>query len=179
MFRMTLRSAYRRTERSLLVKPPSLKTGSPNRFVVTIGTTSPVSASAALNSSMIRVRSLALEPGGTRSSSWNVMPYAPNSASLCTASTPASTGRVASPNRSRACQPTVHRPKLNLSSRVMVGVTKGPPLASGGDPVEWRGGGDAGHIVRRWLLGSRMDRGATPPTRPAESRLAGGEGAAD
>src|SRR4051795_1810827 len=121
MFCMTLRRAYRRTERSLLVKPPSLKTGSPNRFVVTIGTTSPVSASAAWNSSMIRVRSPALEPGGTRSSSWNVMPYAPSSANLCTASTAARTGRVASPKRSRACQPTVHRPKLNLSSRVGLG----------------------------------------------------------
>jgi hypothetical protein len=32
----------------LLVKPPSLKTGSPNRLVVTIGTTSPVSARAGL-----------------------------------------------------------------------------------------------------------------------------------
>src|SRR5512133_3269328 len=46
------------------------------------------------------------------------MPKAPSSESLCTASTAARTGRVASPNRSLACQPTVHRPKLNLSSRV-------------------------------------------------------------
>src|SRR4051794_11747194 len=83
-----------------------------------MGTTRPVSARAALNSSMIRARSLLLDPGGIRSSSWKVMPYAPSSASLCTASTAARTGRVASPNRSRACQPTVHRPKLNLSSRV-------------------------------------------------------------
>src|SRR3954468_3238336 len=86
-----------------------------------MGTTRPVSVRAALNSSMIRARSLLLDPGGIRSSSWKVMPYAPSSASLCTASTAARTGRVASPNRSRACQPTVHRPKLNLSSRVGCG----------------------------------------------------------
>ena len=73
---------------------------------------------------MIRCRSVQLLPGGIRSSSWKVMPYAPSSASLCTASTPASTGRVASPNRSRACQPTVHRPKLNLSSRVGCGAIR-------------------------------------------------------
>jgi len=74
MLRMTLRIAYRRTERSLLVKPPSLKSGSPKRFVVTIGTTRPVSVSAALNSSMICCRSDGLRPGGIRSSSWKVMP---------------------------------------------------------------------------------------------------------
>ena len=50
-------------------------------------------------------------------------PGRPKLTSLCTASTPANTGRVAAPNRSRACQPTVHRPKLNLSSRVGVGVS--------------------------------------------------------
>ena len=49
MLRITLRSAYRRTERSLLVKPPSLNTGWVNRLVVTIGTTRPVSSSAARN----------------------------------------------------------------------------------------------------------------------------------
>jgi hypothetical protein len=74
MLRITLRRAYRRTDRSLLVKPPSLKTGSPNRLVVTIGTTRPVSARACLNSSMIRVRSALLLSGGTRSSSWKVIP---------------------------------------------------------------------------------------------------------
>jgi hypothetical protein len=41
---------------------------------VTIGTTMPVSSRAPLNSSMIRCRSLVLLPGGTRSSSWKVMP---------------------------------------------------------------------------------------------------------
>src|SRR5215207_1234646 len=67
---------------------------------------------------MIRSRSWALLPGGIKSSSWKVIPYAPISANRVTASTVARTGRVASPNRSRACQPTVESPKLNLSSRV-------------------------------------------------------------
>src|SRR5215213_11234801 len=118
MLRMTLRVAYRRTVRSLLVNPPSLKTGSWNRLVVTIGTTIPVSPSASRNSLMIRSRSWAVLPGGIKSSSWKVIPYAPISASRLTASTVARAGRVASPNRSRACQPTVQSPKLNLSSRV-------------------------------------------------------------
>ncbi len=39
-------------------------------------------------------------------------------ASRCTDSTGSTAGRVASPNGSRACQPTVHRPNVNLSSRV-------------------------------------------------------------
>ena len=47
MLRITLRSANRRTARSLLVNPPSLNTGWVNRFVVIIGTTRPVSFSAA------------------------------------------------------------------------------------------------------------------------------------
>src|SRR4051794_126457 len=83
-----------------------------------MGTTRPVSVRAALNSSMIRARSLLLDGGGIGWSAGKVRPYAPSWAGLCTASTAARTGRVASPNRSRACQPTVHRPKLNLSSRV-------------------------------------------------------------
>ena len=97
MLRSTLRSAYRRTDRSLLVKPPSLNTGWVNRLVVTIGTTMPVSSSAFLKPAMMPSRVCASEPNGTRSSSWNVMPYAPSSASLCTASTGSSggPGRVA------------------------------------------------------------------------------------
>src|SRR3954462_10606638 len=102
-----------------------------------MGTTRPVSVRAALNSSMIRARSLLLDPGGIRSSSWKVMPYAPSSASLCTASTAARTGRVASPNRSRACQPTVHRPKLNLSSRAGL-IDIGVHLAGVGCVISWR-----------------------------------------
>src|SRR3954447_19969800 len=120
MLRITLRRAYRRTVRSLLVKPPSLNTGWVNRFVVTIGTFRPVSASAALNVSIRLDRSASLDPNGIRSSSWKVSPYAPISASLCTASIGSSGARVASPNGSRACQPTVHSPKVNLSVVVSV-----------------------------------------------------------
>ena len=118
MLRSTLRRAYRRTERSLLVKPPSLNTGWVNRLVVTIGTTMPVSSRAFLKPAMTPSRVAESAPNATRSSSWNVMPQAPSSESLCTASTGSSHGRVASPNGSRACHPTVHRPKENLSSRV-------------------------------------------------------------
>src|SRR4051812_38157031 len=149
-----------------------------------MGTTRPVSVRAALNSSMIRARSLLLDPGGIRSSSWKVMPYAPSSASLCTASTAARTGRVASPNRSRACQPTVHRPKLNLSSRV--GLTDIGVLLAGvgcvlswGCVISWRlvlrvgclvsPGGAAGARTRaldprRW--GRAVGGGRTVLTRP-------------
>src|ERR671910_310285 len=72
---MILRRAKRRTDRSLLVNPPSLKTGWVNRLVVAIGS---------------------------------------------------SGGRVASPNGSRACQPTVQSPKVNLSSRVGWGAMATP-----------------------------------------------------
>src|SRR3954454_10823728 len=127
---MTLRSAYRRTDRSLLVNPPSLKTGWVKRFVVIIGTTRPVSASAALNRSMWRCRSAASAPKGTRSSSWNVTPAAPSSARRCTDSTGSSAGRLASPKGSRACHPTVQRPKVKLSAGVGVGTGT---VTSGGD----------------------------------------------
>src|SRR6185437_14382258 len=53
-------------------------------------------------------------------SSWKVTPWAPSSASRCTDSTGSSGLRVASPNGSRPSQPTVHRPKVNLSSGVGV-----------------------------------------------------------
>src|SRR4051794_13968085 len=55
-------------------------------------------------------------PNGIRSSSWKVTPYAPSPASRWTVSTGSRARRVASPKGSRPCQPTVHRPKLNLSS---------------------------------------------------------------
>ena len=113
--RITLRRAYRRMSRSLEVNAPSLNTGWVNRLVVAIGTIMPVSSSALRNAATARSRS-----GSTasRSSSWKVTPYAPSSESRCTASTGSSGARVASPKGSRACHPTVHRPKLNLSSRV-------------------------------------------------------------
>ncbi len=86
--RSTLRSAYRRTSRSLLVKPPSLNTGWVNRLVVTIGTTRPVSSRALRNRVDVRrAGSASSAPNGIRSSSWKVTPYAPSSASRCTAST--------------------------------------------------------------------------------------------
>ena len=75
MLRITLRSAYRRTSRSLLVNPPSLNTGWVNRFVVTIGTTRPVSSSASRKRSMRCVaRAASSLPNGIRSSSWKVTP---------------------------------------------------------------------------------------------------------
>ncbi len=74
MFRMTLRRAYRRTSRSLAVSAPSLNTGWVNRLVVTIGTTSPVSSSAARNRFTCSSRSPAPDPNGIRSSSWKVTP---------------------------------------------------------------------------------------------------------
>ena len=72
---MTLRSAYRRTSRSLLVKAPSLNTGWVNRFVVIIGTIRPVSARAVLERARSCLsRSSSSEPNGMRSSSWKVTP---------------------------------------------------------------------------------------------------------
>ena len=72
MLRITLRRAKRRTPRSLVVKPPSLKTGCVNRLVVTIATMMPVSARAFLNRSRTLSRVALSEPKGTRSSSWKV-----------------------------------------------------------------------------------------------------------
>ena len=93
--------------------PPSLNTGSPNRLVVTISTRSPVSASAFSRRSSVASR---VPSSGTTSSSWNVTAAAPSPASWCTASIGSSSGRVAGPNTSTACHPTVQRPKENLSS---------------------------------------------------------------
>src|SRR4051812_37521270 len=167
--RITLRIAKRRTERSLEVKPPSRKTGCVNRFVVTIGTTTPVSASAPLKRSMILSRSGPDVPNGIRSSSWNVTPHAPSSARRWTVSTGSSGGRVGSPNGSCARQPTVHRPNENLLSGVALVLiwsrvsrlghdrrAPGPPPAG----LEVR---LAGVLLRR--LGGRVDR---QPGQPAD-----------
>ena len=51
-----------------------------------------------------------------------------------------SAGRVGSPNGSRACQPTVQRPKVNLSSRVGCGVLTSAP-GRGKIGVKWTYGG--------------------------------------
>ena len=74
MLRITLRIANRRTSRSLLVKPPSLKTGCVNRLVVAVVTTSPVSASPFLKRSMMPARVSSSLPNGIRSSSWKFTP---------------------------------------------------------------------------------------------------------
>ena len=71
---MTLRMANRRTSRSLAVRPPSLNTGWVNRFVVTIGTTRPVSSSAARKRLIRSSRSPSSLPNGMTSSSWKVTP---------------------------------------------------------------------------------------------------------
>ena len=115
---MVLRSAKRRTLRSLAVKAPSLNTGWVKRLVVTIGTARPVSSRAARRRLRLVSRSWSSASNGITSSSWNVMPQAPSSARWWIDSTGSSGGRVASPNGSRACHPTVHRPKVNRSSGV-------------------------------------------------------------
>lgn len=139
MLRSVLRSAKRRTSRSLAVNAPSLNTGWVNRFVVAMGTTSPAASSACRNRFTIPSRSLSVAPNGIRSSSWNVTPYAPSSASRRTDSAGSIAARVASPNGSRPCQPTVQSPKVNRSSGVGVkrSVIVWPPsVPSGPGPVE-------------------------------------------
>jgi hypothetical protein len=115
-----LATAKRRTARSFEVNAPSLKIGWLKRLVVIISTPTPVSPSASRRrvSSLSRVASSL--PNGTTSSSWNVIAAAPSSPSRCTASTESSGGRLAGPKTSTACQPTVQRPKENLSAGVGV-----------------------------------------------------------
>ena len=71
---MVLRSAKRRTSRSLAVKAPSLKTGWVKRLVVAIGTGMPVASSACRKRLMWASRSASVDPKGIRSSSWKVTP---------------------------------------------------------------------------------------------------------
>ena len=106
------------------VKPPSLKTGWVNRLVVAVVTARPVSARPFLKRSMIRVagrrRRCRTGSGRRRGSSRRTR--------RCRRAAPGrrpgpSAARVASPNGSRACQPTVQRPKENLSSGVGVGMS--------------------------------------------------------
>ncbi len=118
MLRIVLRSAYRRTSRSFAVNAPSLNTGCVNRLVVAIGTFMPVASNACRNRLTCASRSVSLDPNGIRSSSWNVTPYAPSSARRRTDSVGSNARRVASPKGSRPCQPTVHKPNVNLSSGV-------------------------------------------------------------
>ena len=90
--------AQRRTAGSFAVNAPSLNTGFEKRLVVAIGTLMPVLSSARRNRFRICSRSAGVDPGGTRSSSWKLTPYAPSSARWCTESTGSSGGRVSLPN---------------------------------------------------------------------------------
>src|SRR5262245_31900049 len=67
---------------------------------------------------MMRSRSGAGVPYGTRSSSCRLTPQAPISASRCTVWTGSRGGRVGSPKGSRPGLPTVHSPKVNLGSAI-------------------------------------------------------------
>src|SRR5262245_49260485 len=116
MARIVFWSAYWRTHASLLVNAPSRKTGSPNKFVVAMGTQTPESFSAFWNSRTILSRSDADASRGTRSLSWRFTPYAPSSPSLRTMSFGEMGGRTGSPNGSRPGFPTVQRPKVKWCS---------------------------------------------------------------
>src|SRR5215510_7379365 len=116
MERIVFCRAYWRTRASLLVNAPSRKTGSPNRFVVAMGTQTPESLSAFLNSRTILSHSDADASRGTRSLSWRFTPYAPSSPSLRTMSFGEMGGRTGSPNGSRPGLPTVQRPKVKWCS---------------------------------------------------------------
>src|SRR5262245_26384213 len=116
MARIVFWSAYWRTRASLLVNAPSRKTGSPNKFVVAMGTQTPESLNAFLNSRTILSHSDADASRGTRSLSWRFTPYAPSSPSLRTMSFGEMGGRTGSPNGSRPGLPTVQRPKVKRCS---------------------------------------------------------------
>ena len=115
---MTLASANRRTSRSLAVNAPSLNIGWPNRLVVAVVTTRPVSASALRNVADPLVPLLGVASNSNTSLSWKLTPYAPSSASLRTARSAGIGGRTAAPNTSTPCQPTVQMPNENRSSGV-------------------------------------------------------------
>jgi hypothetical protein len=74
MLRITLRIANRRMSRSLLVKPPDLKTGWVKRLVVAVVTTRPVSARPLRNRWMMASRVASSLPKGITSSSWKLTP---------------------------------------------------------------------------------------------------------
>ena len=117
-FRITLASAKRLTSRSFAVNAPSLNIGWPNRFVVAVVTTSPVSASALRNAPMRSSRSAGVASKANTSLSWKLTPYAPSSASLYTARSAGMGGRTAVPKTSTPCHPTVQIPNEKRSSRV-------------------------------------------------------------
>ena len=72
--RITLASANRRTARSFAVNAPSLKIGWPNRFVVAVVTTSPVSSSALRNAAIFSSRSAFVASKSNTSLSWKFTP---------------------------------------------------------------------------------------------------------
>src|SRR3954469_12646997 len=146
MLSAALRSAKRRTSRSLLVKPPSRKTGWEKRLVVTMGTPRPVSSSALRREPSAASFAPASASKANTSLSWKVMPClvwkvvpeAPRPPSRCTAYAGSIGGRIAPPNTSTPCQPTVHSPKENLSAAV--GVKSGIGIPLGGELVVLRSG---------------------------------------
>ena len=114
-FRIFLRPK-RRISRSLFVNPPSLKMGWVNVLVVTISITKPDWSQASLNFLMMDWRSDSEAEKLNTSLSWKVTPQAPSSASFWAYSQGSKASRVATPNGSTPCQPTVQIPKENLSS---------------------------------------------------------------
>ena len=72
--RITLASANRRTARSFAVNAPSLKTGCPNRFVVAVVTTVPVSSRALRNAATFASRSALPASKPNTSLSWKFTP---------------------------------------------------------------------------------------------------------
>src|SRR4051795_6173364 len=163
--RSTLRRANRRTERSLLVNPPSLNTGCVNRLVVIIGTVIPVSRSASCSREICLSRVPASGRKPKRSSSWNVRPHAPSSASRCTASTTSSGGRVGSPNGSIARQPTVQSPNEKWSAGVGAAAMELSRFSMEPELI--------GRLLRDGLLRLRRAR---PGLRPLQRPQQGGEG---
>ena len=109
-------SANALTAGSGFVNAPSRKAGSENRFVVAIGTVSPVSSSTWRKRPTIRSRSAALASIGTKSLSCRLTPIAPKSASRRTVSAGSTGARVGSPNGSRPVWPTVHSPNVKRSA---------------------------------------------------------------
>ena len=73
-FRITLASANRRTSRSLAVNAPSLNIGWPNRLVVAVVTTSPVSSSALRKAAIDASRSVPEASKPNTSLSWKFTP---------------------------------------------------------------------------------------------------------
>ena len=96
---------------------PSRNIGWPNRLVVAVVTTRPVSASALRKAPIRSSRSAGVASKAKTSLSWKFTPWAPSSASLYTARSAGIGGRTALPNTSTPCHPTVQMPNEKRSSR--------------------------------------------------------------